>query len=483
LYYVMPFIDGETLRAKFDRETQLSVEEAVKRTADVADALHCAHTQGDVQRALRNPHVTLAWVTYFILSIVTISLQRSARQRVASLPKKYRAATISLLVSSLLALGCSGNAETGNDSGLSDKPWIVLEEIRALRDADGVPVSLRAADAVLLTTDRWALPDYATQKLIIFDSAGSEWRSVGGRGGGPGEFGLLDGAFSLGADTVAAFDRSTFAVKYFVDGKPASKITRLERWPFGTAFGLVLVGRFANGDWVSLKRAPRNFQATQARLVADTPSLFVGSEGTGLRELMSLPPASYIDLTSSGGSYRLSIDDVAPRTAVVCENGLVVVDTAGIRYYDTSAQLLRTRSIPIARQAISQRERTNIVSNAMRQLELTAPARDAKGLLERQLADVDSAFNLPVIDATGSVWITPIGDSGTPTIFRLAADGSSSAFRIGKLRGVERVGSRTLLVRKFDLSVGESYLELFRIPEHIETPKSPVGSCGRPFRF
>jgi len=35
LYYVMPFIDGETLRAKLDRETQLGVDEAVKIATDV----------------------------------------------------------------------------------------------------------------------------------------------------------------------------------------------------------------------------------------------------------------------------------------------------------------------------------------------------------------------------------------------------------------------------------------------------------------
>src|SRR6266496_1381379 len=39
LYYVMPFIDGETLRAKLDRETQLSIEESVKIATSVADAL------------------------------------------------------------------------------------------------------------------------------------------------------------------------------------------------------------------------------------------------------------------------------------------------------------------------------------------------------------------------------------------------------------------------------------------------------------
>ena len=43
LYYVMPFIDGETLRDKLNRETQLSIDEAVKITTDVADALDYAH--------------------------------------------------------------------------------------------------------------------------------------------------------------------------------------------------------------------------------------------------------------------------------------------------------------------------------------------------------------------------------------------------------------------------------------------------------
>src|SRR5687767_685161 len=43
LYYVMPFIDGETLRAKLDRETQLGVDESVRIATNVADALDYAH--------------------------------------------------------------------------------------------------------------------------------------------------------------------------------------------------------------------------------------------------------------------------------------------------------------------------------------------------------------------------------------------------------------------------------------------------------
>jgi len=60
LYYVMPFIDGETLRAKLDRETQLGVDEAVKIASEVADALHYAHEQGVVHRDIKPENILLA---------------------------------------------------------------------------------------------------------------------------------------------------------------------------------------------------------------------------------------------------------------------------------------------------------------------------------------------------------------------------------------------------------------------------------------
>ena len=59
LYCVMPFIDGETLRAKLDRETQLGVEEAVRITSDVASALHYAHTHGVIHRDIKPENILL----------------------------------------------------------------------------------------------------------------------------------------------------------------------------------------------------------------------------------------------------------------------------------------------------------------------------------------------------------------------------------------------------------------------------------------
>ena len=59
LFYVMPFIDGETLRAKLDRETQLGVDEAVRIARDVADALDYAHTRGIVHRDVKPENILL----------------------------------------------------------------------------------------------------------------------------------------------------------------------------------------------------------------------------------------------------------------------------------------------------------------------------------------------------------------------------------------------------------------------------------------
>src|SRR5688500_7892240 len=59
LYYVMPFIDGETLRGKLDRETQLGIDESVRIATDVASALHYAHQHGVIHRDIKPENILL----------------------------------------------------------------------------------------------------------------------------------------------------------------------------------------------------------------------------------------------------------------------------------------------------------------------------------------------------------------------------------------------------------------------------------------
>ncbi len=54
LFYVMPYIEGETLRDRLDREHQLPVDDAVGIATNVAEALDYAHGQGVIHRDIKH---------------------------------------------------------------------------------------------------------------------------------------------------------------------------------------------------------------------------------------------------------------------------------------------------------------------------------------------------------------------------------------------------------------------------------------------
>jgi Tol biopolymer transport system component len=60
LYYVMPYIDGESLRARLTREGELPVHETVKLLIEVTDALAYAHAQGVVHRDIKPDNVLIS---------------------------------------------------------------------------------------------------------------------------------------------------------------------------------------------------------------------------------------------------------------------------------------------------------------------------------------------------------------------------------------------------------------------------------------
>jgi serine/threonine-protein kinase len=59
LFYVMPFVDGESLRDRLARERQLPVDDAVRIAATLGSALHHAHEQGVIHRDLKPENVLL----------------------------------------------------------------------------------------------------------------------------------------------------------------------------------------------------------------------------------------------------------------------------------------------------------------------------------------------------------------------------------------------------------------------------------------
>jgi serine/threonine-protein kinase len=59
LYYVMPLVTGETLRARLEREKQLPADDAIRIASEVADALGYAHDLGVIHRDIKPENILL----------------------------------------------------------------------------------------------------------------------------------------------------------------------------------------------------------------------------------------------------------------------------------------------------------------------------------------------------------------------------------------------------------------------------------------
>ena len=59
LFYVMPFVEGETLRARLDRDKQLPIDDAVRIAKEVASALDYAHRHGVIHRDIKPENILL----------------------------------------------------------------------------------------------------------------------------------------------------------------------------------------------------------------------------------------------------------------------------------------------------------------------------------------------------------------------------------------------------------------------------------------
>ncbi len=57
LYHVMPYIEGETLRDRLNRERQLPLEDALQIAREVADALSYAHSHDIVHRDIKPENI------------------------------------------------------------------------------------------------------------------------------------------------------------------------------------------------------------------------------------------------------------------------------------------------------------------------------------------------------------------------------------------------------------------------------------------
>jgi serine/threonine protein kinase len=59
-YYVMPFVEGETLRDRIARSGELPVTDAVRLLSEIAEALAVAHKAGVVHRDIKPENILVS---------------------------------------------------------------------------------------------------------------------------------------------------------------------------------------------------------------------------------------------------------------------------------------------------------------------------------------------------------------------------------------------------------------------------------------
>jgi len=82
LYYVMPLVEGETLRARLTREIQLPVDDAIRIAQQTASALDYAHRHGVVHRDIKPENLLLHEGQVQVADFgIALAVQQAGRQR------------------------------------------------------------------------------------------------------------------------------------------------------------------------------------------------------------------------------------------------------------------------------------------------------------------------------------------------------------------------------------------------------------------
>ena len=82
LFYVMPFVEGDTLRTRLERERQLPIGEALQIAREVADALQYAHEHGIVHRDIKPENILLQGGHALVADFgIALAVQQAGGQR------------------------------------------------------------------------------------------------------------------------------------------------------------------------------------------------------------------------------------------------------------------------------------------------------------------------------------------------------------------------------------------------------------------
>ncbi|HEX2209770.1 MAG TPA: 6-bladed beta-propeller [Longimicrobium sp.] len=179
-------------------------------------------------------------------------------------------------------------------------------------EAEGDPNEqfARVTDALRLSDGTLLVGDGQANEIRAFDAQGKYLRTVGRKGGGPGEFTGLFGMHLLPGDTVAAYDYQSNRLSFFSpSGALARSVTLRE---MNGKLPPRPIGIFSDGRILVTPLYDPNFKDS-SKPVRDTAVLAVFSAaGTQAASLGSVPGDETVTITGGTGNNRMMLRSTPP---------------------------------------------------------------------------------------------------------------------------------------------------------------------------
>lgn len=384
-----------------------------------------------------------------------------------------------------LLMGCDQSRGSENQSDGQGRATLLESRLDSVFSLTGDEVGLGATDPDLAAEQRHgdlALVDRRDQRVALYDSTGRPKAQIGRRGQGPGEFEDIEGVFSLPGDTVMIFDRTRQIGYLYHEYRATNTRVDFREWQFTANRSQVLLGRFADGRWVALVGQSRPLVNESVRVGTDSIHLIAGAPEAAPARIATIARVKQVDLVTSGYSYRFDLNEIAPGAGAICENGVMLADTTGVRFLSVAGKEVWSAAHPYSRSSIEGfggidgivgRQLSDVVPGV-----LTEKARSA---LREMGQKVDSAMNPVLIDARGIVWYPRPGEQ-RGTAYALYADRQELPQRF-LAPGAYRIGSRFLLSLSVDADLEVAKYTAFRVNPTINDSRTGLGWCYGQFRW
>lgn len=202
----------------------------------------------------------------------------------------------------------------------------------------------RVVDAVRLDDGRIAVANAGTSEVRYFDASGAHVETVGGQGGGPGEFQRIMRLIRLASDSLAVFDGGTRSMSVL---DPAGAFVRRIR-PDPALSVSAIVGTWPGG-WVAAARRGGTGELPRGLIRPDLVYVSMTSDGSAVLDTLGVFSSTerVLDISTSGGEIR-SVSVFTPpfgrSTTVRSREGRLYVgtqDAPEIRTYEAGGRLVR----------------------------------------------------------------------------------------------------------------------------------------------